>query len=184
MTRLTDLEYLQLGRFKKFGYKFVLFWVTLLPVLGHFFTKIGKKIRDFVIGIGRWFKSIYTTFVKGDWPTRVSYVLWGFGSCYRKQWLRGILFFLFEVVFILYMVFWGGMWLRKLFNPLHIGEVEVSYIKKVIPGVGTQYTPVYTDDSVQILLMGILTFGFIIAAICTWKANIIIININIREKIH
>ena len=172
MTRLTDLEYLQLGRFKKFWYKFRMFWIVLFPTIGRFFVNIWKKITRGFWKVIDWFKSIYTIFAKGDWKTRLSYVIWGFGSYCRGQWLRGLLFTLFEVLFIVYMVLWGGMWLRKLFYPGHIGEVEVYYIKKVIPGIGEQKTPVYTDDSVQILLMGLLTLSFIIAAIYTWYVNI------------
>lgn len=100
MTRLTDLEYLQLGRLAKFRYKFVLFFILLFPTLGRFFQRIGKKILAFFIKVGQWFKEIGTTFVKGDWRTKVSYVIWGFGSFARKQYLRGALFLLFELLFI------------------------------------------------------------------------------------
>ena len=47
---------------------------------------------------------LVSTFINGDWKTRLSYLVMGFGSCARGQWGRGILFFLFQTVFNLYMV--------------------------------------------------------------------------------
>ncbi|MCR5154021.1 MAG: hypothetical protein K6B75_04145, partial [Lachnospiraceae bacterium] len=57
---------------------------------------------------------IGTSFKDGDWATRISFVIMGFGNLVRGQVLRGILFFLFEIVFILYMVFFGGYYISML----------------------------------------------------------------------
>jgi len=41
------------------------------------------------------------TFIRGDWKTRISYLVMGFGSMARGQWLRGLLFFAFQAAFVL-----------------------------------------------------------------------------------
>ena len=174
MTRLTDIEYLQLNKWHKFTYKLATFFLAIGPwfvstgkAIGRFFKRCGIAIKDEVL-------DIIFTFVKGDWKTKVSYVVWGFGNAMRGQYLRAALFFIFEVLFILYMVFFGGMWFRKMFWPGTIGEVAVH--EDLVPDptgvLGMIKTKIYTDDSVQILLMGLLTFVFIFAAIATWRMNV------------
>ena len=57
----------------------------------------GKKSEGNSRG-GFWadFKEIGVTFVEGDWKTRVSYLIMGFGPLLRKQFLRGIAFLAVE----------------------------------------------------------------------------------------
>ena len=57
----------------------------------------------FFSGVGNDFKEIGLTFKEGDWKTRVSYLIMGFGPIMRKQFARGIAFLAVEVLFILYM---------------------------------------------------------------------------------
>lgn len=157
MTRLTDLEYLQLNRFSKIWYKLRVGIVAIPHKLANFFKKIWKAILRFVFSIRDWFVSVGTTFVKGNWVTKVSYFIWGFGSIWRKQYLRGILLFLAEVLFIFYMSMWGHVFLHKMFYQGHIGEIDVIYTYVNKPGVGKVRQEQRVDDSVTILLMGLLT---------------------------
>ena len=77
-----------------------------------------KKKKGKVVGafkaIGTDIKDIGTTFAKGDWKTRVSFLIMGFGQFTRKQWVRGIAFLGAEVLFILYMVFFGAGYLKDI----------------------------------------------------------------------
>ena len=135
--------------------------------LADFFKKIGNGFVNFFKAIGREAKDIVTTFVRGDWKTKISYLVMGFGCIARGQILRGILFLLFEIVFIGYMIIQGGYWLSML-PSLGVNEqltnqydpVTDSYIK--VPG----------DNSFKILLYGVLTIFFIIAFIYTWRVNV------------
>jgi arabinogalactan oligomer/maltooligosaccharide transport system permease protein len=88
--------------------------------------------------------------------------------------LRGILFLLFELIFIGYMLVPSGgiYWLAKG-NWFKIGST-----------VGTmqgrfEYDPIYDtdvwvsgDDSVKVMLYGLLTFIFIFAFIYTWRLQV------------
>ena len=130
--------------------------------------KIGKGIAGFFKAIGNEFKDIVTTFVNGDWKTKASYLVMGFGCLARGQILRGILFLLFEVVFIFYMIVQGGYWLSMVpslgLQEQHMEWVTVGGIEveQMVPG----------DNSFKILLYGVLTGFFIIAFIYTWRLNI------------
>ena len=133
-----------------------------------FFKKIGKGIGSFFASIGRECKDIVTTFINGDWKTKVSYLVMGFGCIARGQILRGILFLLFEVVFIVYMIVQGGYWLSMLPSLGLVGQhkewVKVGgrSVEQTVPG----------DNSFKILLYGVLTIFFIIAFIYTWRVNV------------
>ena len=74
--------------------------------------------------------------------------------------MRGLLFLLFEVVFILYMIFVGGGPLSRLY----ILGTEGS---EIVDGVVH-----YGEDSFNILLVGVLSIFFIVAFIYTWNLNI------------
>mgnify|MGYP004446276027 FL=1 len=114
MQEITGLDYLQLTKGQRFAYKLKRFF-TSIP---NFFVNLGKKIwgaiKALIFGIGRFFKHLFHTFKEGDWKTRTSYFVMGFGSIARGQILRGLLFFAMEALFILYMIFYGGYYLGKL----------------------------------------------------------------------
>lgn len=166
MDKKSDLEYLRLSKWQKFLYRLVSFF-TGIP---GWFAGLGKSIGGFFKSVGLAiageFSDLVGTFVKGDWKTRVSYVIMGFGSCMRGQVLRGVMFFIFEAVFIFYMVTSGGYWISML-PSLGLEGPSKSY-----DPVMDVYVNVPHDNSFQILLYGVLTIFFIIAFIYTWRLNI------------
>jgi len=167
MKQLTDLEYLRLSRFGKFLYKLKRFFLHSVPqAVINFFKRLWNVIKKFGLAIKNEAVDIWTTFRDGTWQTKVSYLIMGFGSIARGQILRGILFFLFEVVFIVYMIVAGGHWLSK-FGTLGSKGMHMEYdeAKDVFVQVGG-------DDSFKILLYGLLTILFIIAFIYTWRLNV------------
>ena len=172
MKKYSDLEFLRLSKWQKFVYKFLSFFAAIPKAILNFFVGIGKGIAKFFAAIGRELADVVTPFVKGDWKTKASYVVMGFGSIARGQVLRGLLFLLFEVVFIGYMITTGGYWLSMLPSLGHQGrETIVTTITKF--GRTTEIeTFQYHDNSFKILLYGVLTIFFIIAFIYTWRANI------------
>lgn len=114
-----------LSFFGKIGYKFTEFWKSLGHSICHGFSKMGHAFVAF-------FVSIYTCFAKGDWATRLSFLVFGFGyfihgttvekktlvpgsdpkryeskRVYQVQWLRGVACLVLEVLTILVLVFWA-----------------------------------------------------------------------------
>ena len=171
MKKYSDLEYLALSKGKKFLYKLASFFVSIPRSIAKLFLGIGRFFKNLGIAIGKEFAEIVSTFVKGDWKTKLSYPIMGFGSIARGQVLRGLLFLLFEVVFVVYMFVpigsrTGSQWLGLLGSLGEVGpHMEYSAV------LDTHY-PVYGDNSFKILLYGVLTVFFIIAFIYTWRLNV------------
>ena len=174
MKKLNDLEYLKLTKLQAFGYNLLLFlcaiplWFKKVGLaIVFFFVKCGLAIRDEVL-------DIVHTFTKGNWAVKLSFLIFGFGNLYYGQIMRGLLFLLFEVVFIAYMLVPSGgiYWLAKgnwFQTGATIGTVQGGF----------QYDPIFDtdvwvsgDDSVKVMLYGLLTIIFIAAFICTWRMQI------------
>ena len=166
MAQLSDLEYLKLSKGKKFGYKLGRFFTGIPKGIGRFFLKIGQGLKKGGAAIGREVSDIVNTFVHGDWKTKLSYLVMGFGCLARGQILRGLLFLLFEIVFIAYMILSGGYWLSMLPSLGKVGPTK-TYNEDLDVFVTT-----YNDNSFQILLYGVLTIFFILAFIYTWRVNV------------
>lgn len=166
MKKLTDLEYLKLTKLQKLWYNILSFFAGI----PQWFVQLGKAIaggiKNFFIAIKDEILDIITTFTHGCWKTKVSYVVMGFGNISRGQILRGSLFLIFEVVFIVYMITTGNYWLSKFGT---LGTVEAG---EVYDPILDAYTRVAGDDSFKILLYGLLTILFIIAFIYTWRMNV------------
>ncbi len=113
-----------------------------------------------VKSIGSDIKEIGTTFAQGDWKTRVSYVILGFGPLLRGQIVKGAAFLLSEILFIWYMAACGCRYLSKFTT---LGTVETQKVGR---------TTVYGDNSFLILLFGLLTIILIAAFILLWRMNI------------
>ena len=173
MTKLSDLQYLKLTKLQRLWYKLTLFFFSIpgwFVKLGRgtlgFFKNIGLSIKNFFVDIG-------TTFAKGNWAVKLSFIIFGFGNLYYGQIMRGLFFLLFEVIFIAYMlvpsggIYWlqKGQWFQK---DATIGTVQG----------GTSYDPIFDtevwhagDDSVKVLY-GLLTIIFIVAFIYTWRLQV------------
>ena len=97
MNNLTDLEYLRLNKFQKLLYNFCHFFTAIPHKIVSLFCRIGRFFKKIGIAVANFFKLIGSTFVHGDWKTKVSYFILGFGNLFRGQILRGLLFLIFEV---------------------------------------------------------------------------------------
>lgn len=166
MKKLTGSEYYRLNAFQKLLYKILCFICAIPSHLANLGVTVWKGTKQF----GKWVKDdvldVINTFRKGSWKTRLSYLIMGFGSLARGQILRGALFLVFEVVFIVYMLVAGCHWLGKFGT---LGDVAPG---EVYSEVYDTFVRVDGDDSFKILLYGILTIIFCIAFIYTWRINV------------
>ena len=115
---------------------------------------------DFFKALGNGFKEIGTTFIEGDFKTKISFLIFGFGPLLRGQILIGAALLLLEVLFFWFMVGFGWKYLSK------IGTLGTVATKKV--GRKT----VYGDNSFLILLFGVLALFAILAFVAVWYINI------------
>ena len=98
---MTDLEFLKLSKPRKMLYRLGASIASIPSRLGSGLKSLGKRLVALLTGLWNWLKGLVTTFRNGDWKTRLSYLVMGFGSCARGQWGRGLLFFLFQTGYIL-----------------------------------------------------------------------------------
>ena len=98
MKKYSDLEYLKLSKWERFKYRFVSFFASIPVAIWHAILGIGGWFKKAGLAIANEVKDIVMTFVNGDWKTKLSYLVMGFGNIARGQVLRGLLFLLFEIV--------------------------------------------------------------------------------------
>ena len=174
MKKLTDLEYLKLNKFQAFIYNLKRFFCAIPRWFLNLFLAIGRFFVNCGLAIWNELKDIGTTFTKGNWAVKTSFLVFGFGNLFYGQIARGLLFLLFEVVFIGYMLVPSGglYWLSKG-NWFQTGKTIGT-----VQG-GFQYDPIYDtdvwipgDDSVKVMLYGLLTIIFIIAFVYTWRLQV------------
>ena len=166
MKKYSDLEYLKLSKGQKLLYKITSFFCAIPQKIAGLFVALWNLILKGYNIVKNEAVDIWTTFVQGDWKTKVSFLVMGFGNIARGQILRGLLFLLFEVVFIGYMILAGGYWLSMLPSLGKVGPTEEYDF------VLDAYYTVYNDNSFKILLYGVLTIFFIIGFVYTWRVNV------------
>ncbi|MBO5035412.1 MAG: hypothetical protein J6C43_07390, partial [Oscillospiraceae bacterium] len=108
---MTELEYLRLSKPQQLAHRLTNLITGLPGAIAALGKTIAKGVGNVLAGIRDNFVDLIQTFTKGHWQTKVSYVIMGFGSATRGQFLRGLFFFLFEVIFIVYMITSGTYWL-------------------------------------------------------------------------
>jgi len=155
-------------------YNLGLFFCAIPGWFVHLFRVIEKGIKNCGIAIADEFSEIGRTFKQGNKAVKLSFFLFGVGNLFYGQTMRGLLFLLFELIFIAYMVIPSGgfHWLAKG-NWFQVGAT-----------VGTEqgrfeYNEFYDtdvwvtgDDSVKVMLYGLLTILFIIAFVYTWRLQV------------
>ena len=118
-------------------------------MISRFFRALGKDLRE--IGL---------TFVEGDWATKLSFLIMGFGQLVRGQLVRGLTMLGLEGGILFYLINFGWSYLA---NILTLGTVETHKEGR---------KTVYGDNSFLILLYGLLTVVIIAALIFLWRVNV------------
>ena len=122
--------------------------------------KRGNAISRFFRWLGGDLKEIGATFVHGDWKTKLSFLIMGFGQLCRGQIVRGVSMLALEFGLLYFTFDFGWPYLTKL---LTLGTVETHKEGRVT---------VYGDNSFFILLYGILAVVAVIALIYLWRVNL------------
>ncbi len=166
MKELSYLDYQGLSNGKRFLYNLKKFFCAF----GGFFVRLGKAIgnivKSIVLGVVFGIKNLFLDLVKGSWRTKLSFIIMGFGNLSCGQIVRGLLYLIFEVIFIGYTATTGVKWLSKLDNLGDVGATEVY------DAVLDTYKTIHVDDSFKILLYGGLSLLFIFLFVFVWRMNI------------
>ena len=166
---MTTIEYLSLPLHKRIIHRILSFF-TAIPIvilnffktkIPQFFTFIWNKIKSF-------FSQVYSNFVDGDWKTRTSYLVMGFGLITRKSFLRGLLYLIYEIVFILFTINIG---IPSLLSVGSFGYVAQTFYMGTVSISGMEVTvPIYNfvDDSFLILLNCIFFVVLSVVFVILW----------------
>ncbi len=155
MRTISSLEYLSMSKPQRTWYKFCTALLNIPAAIAAFFCGIPGKLKNVLCKIGEWFASVIEAFRYGDWKTRLSSVAWGTGCFAYGQIGRGILLTLYEIAFVLYMVFFGGKYLAKIGT---LGTVPLVKNDYGVP-IGNY------DNSFSILLYSMMTIVVILFTI-------------------
>lgn len=166
------------------------YWKWLAIAIFDFFKAIVLYIVDFVWTIIKAFinifvgiykamlyigKTIYkgakfytNIFAKGNWKTRLSFLMMGSGSMFNHQIAKGVIYLVLEIGFVLMMIFFGSYYLRMM-PTLGTTPPTAAYYDEV-NGV---YVPATSgDNSMLILLFSVAVIMLIIAFVIIYLKNI------------
>lgn len=161
---MTFIEYKALSPAQKASYKIKEFFSLLPSRLKVFFSAIGKFFKNLILGIGAGFKGYGSRFVNGDFATKLSYIIMGFGNFTRGQVAKGLVFLLVEAAYIYYMITFGSVYMGKfgsLGTELQHFETGANGRPVMVPG----------DNSMVILLYGTMTILISLVFLAVYVAN-------------
>lgn len=147
-------------------------YLRCLYAIGNYFKGIGLmlwgviksipfKIWGLLLAIGHCFQGLWFRFRHGDWRTKISYLIMGFGCFTRgpQQILKGFLWLAVEAVFVVYMAVFGG---QNLWMMGSLGDV---------PDIQAEIGVILGDNSLKILIYSVLTIFIIIFFAYMWIKN-------------
>ena len=129
------------------------------------FRRMGPAARLF----GK-LKAAVLSVVHGSLATKLSCCFMGVGQIMRKQYVKGILYALLEVLFILFMVFFGGSYMAKLLFSGHLGTVQET--EQVWNEELSQYVSIPGENSMLILLYGVVSLVMCVLFVLAWGMNV------------
>lgn len=104
------------------------------------------------------FHNLKELILHSSFPVKASMCIMGTGQIMYRQWVKGLLYFLSFVAMVFYMIFYG---IRDIGGFFTLGTTKAD------PWLGTQ-----GDDSVLMMLRGLLAFIIIIGFLLLYASNI------------
>ena len=125
-------------------------------------TTIGVKKKTSL------FAQLWESICKGGVLVWLSCLFMGLGLILKGQVIKGIIYLLVEVAFVLFIVLFAGYYLGLLGSLGTVAEIIVGYE----PELGL---PIYAyeHNSFQILLFNVLIFGFIFFFVYLWMRSVV-----------
>lgn len=151
---MTTIEYLSMSSFERFCYNFVDYFKRLPNRIAMGCSRLPSRFRRLLGKISAPAVDLYNAAKYGDWRTRLSFILMGFGLFTRRQVTRGVLYLVYEVFFIAFMFLVGASALS--------GLGTLGQLSSVIITVGSVDTTIVYDDSLTILIYSMITIVLIL----------------------
>lgn len=113
-----------------------------------------------------YFSDFFQHFVKGDWITRVSYFIMGFGCIMRHQVVRGFTYLGIQISFIVFMVTTG---IKRIIGLRTLGTLIQGEIWDEAKQI---YVYTKGDNSMLFLLFGVVSIAILFAFLCVYFASV------------
>lgn len=104
----------------------------------------------------------------GSFSTRLSFLFMGFGQMARGQIVKGLLYFLLQAAFLLFMIFFGWQYIAHLFS----GDLGAKLSGEIWNEELQIFEKVKGDNSFLILLYGVVTLLLIAFFLIIWWVNV------------
>ncbi|MBR1440826.1 MAG: sugar ABC transporter permease [Lachnospiraceae bacterium] len=111
-------------------------------------------------------RNFITIFTKGDWISKLSYVIPGAGNIFRGQVIKGLLFLLLGICYLIFMVQKGAGFLRDLVT---LGDTLQGMNFNEALGI---YEMSEGDNSMLILLFGVVAVVITVSYLAIWLFSI------------
>lgn len=121
--------------------------------------KIGQAVR-------KHFSLYPQALLHGDIFTRLAFIIFGAGNLFRGQIVKGLVFLLLEIGFIFYMVTLG---VEAVKGFITLGTVEQGWVFDERKGIEVMAAG---DNSMLLLLYGIISLIIIVCFVVIWRMNI------------
>lgn len=110
--------------------------------------------------------SIIRIFKEGDIKTRLSFFIMGLSDMTRGRFIKGLLYLLLEIAFVAFMVVKGG---ANIVNFITLGTNQQGMVFNEEEGI---YEVIQGDNSMLMLLGGVVTLFIIAAFLLLWVSNV------------
>jgi arabinogalactan oligomer/maltooligosaccharide transport system permease protein len=127
-------------------------------------TKRQKTALSFADRIQKPFADFFDRFKNGNAAVKVSHFIMGFGNFYHKQIIKGAIYLLLQAGFILLMVLCP-----------QVNDTPLGYKALInFTTLGTEEGDIFTkaDDSMLMLLFGVVTMGIIVLFFLIYLSNL------------
>lgn len=164
---MKDYSMLSFSKPRQALYKCKRFFTHRIPsAFKNFFLKFPSAMRKLFRKLFSPFRTLKDAMVYGSWQTRISFVFMGSGLLLKKRFLKGALYLIFEIIFILFFSLFGWKYLSNLGT---LGTKTPTEVWDETQGV---YVKIAGDNSMLILLYSVITIIAIIGFIYTWYRSI------------
>lgn len=110
--------------------------------------------------------SVIRIFQEGDAATRLSFLIMGLSDLMRGRVIKGLIYLLLEVAFVVFMIVKGSI---NLVNFVTLGTNQQGMVFNEEEGI---YEVIQGDNSMLMLLGGVVTIFVILAFILLWISNL------------
>lgn len=163
---MADLEYWAAGGPKRAWIRFRRNAQALPGRAKAWLGELPRRLWGMALGAWRWILSYGLIFVRGDWATKLSFGVMGFGCLRRGRIGRGVIYLLSQIAFWLFFFSFGIQWLALLPTLGRVAQGEVWNEEKGI------FEYARGDNSMLILLYGIVTLIVIVIHTCIYFSSI------------